>query len=428
MKELRVNNISVGKEGQRIEYSYSFSKNLGSFFNAKNPFYVEYDQEIKNVPESLLVIPFLSNIMPMSWFVGFDVYIKECDQTFYNSLKILKAQFFEFFPENNLGGTLYVENLIDNQIHGSNTSLLFSGGLDSYDSLIRNFDKNPYLISIHGADVEIKDKIRWDKFVKFNNEEDLLNHSRLFYVESNLREFYTYRVNLLTDLGWWGGVQHGMALLGVLAPISYKYGITDIRIAASATHEVSYSWGSSPKIDENMKWANTHVTHDGYDQRRTDKIDNVVDFVNRTGNQMKLRVCYADERVGYNCNKCHKCQRTILSLILSNADPKDYGFEIPENFYKLIFENFHENAVMTVGIKYQWTCIQDKARSINQFFVHKDEENEKNQIKRFAELNLDDTVNKNEIKVKKQGRLRLALRGKFPILYRIYQRIKLKTN
>src|SRR5690606_27094961 len=134
---------------------------------------------------------------------------------------------------------------------------------------------------------------------------------------------------------------------------------------------------------------------------------------------------YADERIGYNCSKCHKCQRTILSLILSNADPKDYGFEIPANFYKLIFENFHENAVMTVGIKYQWTCLQDKAKSISQFFVH---ENEKIQIKRFAALNLDDTVNKNADNVKKQGRLRLTLREKFPILYKIYQRIKPKNN
>ena len=428
MKELRLNNISIAKDGQRIEYDYGYSKNLSHFFNAKNFFYVEYDQEINKVPESLLVIPFLSNIMPMSWFVGFDVYIKECDHTFYNSLETLKAQFLEFFPENNLGGTLYVEKLIDNHIEGTNTSLLFSGGLDSYDSLIRNLDKKPYLISIHGADVQINDTTRWEKFVKFNGEENILDHSRLFYVKSNLREFYTYRVNLLTDLGWWGGIQHGMALLGVLAPISYRYGITDIRIAASATHEVSYSWGSSPKIDENMKWANTHVTHDGYDQRRTDKIDNVVDFVNKTGEQMKLRVCYADERIGYNCSKCHKCQRTILSLILSNADPKDYGFEIPANFYKLIFENFHENAVMTVGIKYQWTCLQDKAKSISQFFVHENEENEKSQIKRFAALNLDDTVNKNADNVKKQGRLRLTLREKFPILYKIYQRIKPKNN
>lgn len=426
MKELRLNNITIAQNGQRIEYKYEYSKNLGQFFSANNPLYVEYDQEIKDVPESLLVIPFLSNIMPMSWFVGFDVHVKECDLTFYNSLKILKAQFLEFFPENNLGGTLNVGTLVENHIEGKNTSLLFSGGLDSYDSLIRNINKDPYLISIHGADVKINDKTRWEKFVQFNGEENILNHSRLFYVESNLREFYTYKVDLLTDLGWWGGIQHGMALLGVLAPISHKYGITDVRIAASATYEVSYSWGSSPKIDENMKWANTHVTHDGYDQRRTDKIDNVVDFVNRTGEQMKLRVCYADERIGYNCSRCHKCQRTILSLILSNANPKDYGFDIPDNFYDLLFKNFHDNAVMTVGIKYQWTCLQDKAKTVDRFFVHTNEEYEKSQIKRFADLNLDDTVNKNEAMVKKRGRSRLILREKFPLLYKVYQRIKPK--
>src|SRR5690606_31194052 len=142
MKEFKLNTVSLTKEGHRIVYDYSYSKNLGPYFKADNPFYVEYDQYIGQVPESLLVIPLLSNIMPMSWFVGFDVYIKECDRTFYDSLNLLKAQFLEFFPDNDLGGQLYVEQLIDNKIAGNNTSLLFSGGLDSYDSLIRNRNKS----------------------------------------------------------------------------------------------------------------------------------------------------------------------------------------------------------------------------------------------------------------------------------------------
>lgn len=418
----KLNKILFEEDGKRISYRYDVDKTIKSYFNINNPYYVLYDQNVSKTPLSLAVIPLLSNIMPISWFVGFDVYIDEIDETFYNSLHILKEQFIKFHPDKNIQGTLHVNKVVKNTLKANNTSLLFSGGLDSFDSLTRHYHKKPYLISIHGADVEINDTVRWNEFKKFNSEEKILDLSRLFYVESNLREFYTYKVDLLVDhLGWWGAVQHGMALLGVLSPLSHQYGITDINIAASATNEITYSWGSSPYIDENMKWANTIVTHDGYQFKRTDKTDNVVNFVNNSEYNIKLRVCYADERTGYNCNTCHKCQRTALSLILAGANPNDYGFNLPLNFYDLIFKNFGEDCIMTKGIKYQWTCIQDKASETKDFFVLDDKEKEKEAIQRFINLDLDAIVNKNEASVKQKKKQKFLLRQKFPFLYKIYR-------
>tara|TARA_R110002049_G_scaffold2235_1_gene16326 strand:+ start:3819 stop:5093 length:1275 start_codon:yes stop_codon:yes gene_type:complete len=421
----KINNICFEDSGKKIAYDYAIGNKIKSYFNLKNQFYVLYDQDVSQTPLSLAIIPILANIMPISWFVGFDVYIDEIDETFLNSLNILKEQFIKFHPNKKIGGILHTNKIVKNEFNGNNTSLLFSGGLDSFDSLTRHYHKDPFLISIHGADVAINDTIRWNEFKKFNTEEKIINQSRLFYVESNLREFYTYKVDLLVDhLGWWGMVQHGMALLGVLAPLSYKHNITDVNIAASATHEVSYNWGSSPYIDENMKWANTHPKHDGYQFKRTDKTDNVVNFANNSEFKIKLRVCYADKRTGYNCNVCHKCQRTILSLILTGANPKDYGFEVPNNFYNLIFKNFGEDCVMTKGIKYQWRCIQDKAASVDSFFVLRNFKNEKEAIKRFIALDLDEIVNKNEAKVIQHKKRNFLLKQKFPHLYNLYKKLK----
>jgi hypothetical protein len=420
-----LHSINFKEDGKKIVYDYSYDTKIKSYFKLKNPYYVFYDQDVSQTPLSLAIIPLLSNIMPISWFVGFDVYVDEIDETFLESLKILKAQFAKFHPDKNISGTLHVNNIVKNEFLEHNTSLLFSGGLDSFDSLTRNYHKNPYLISIHGADVAIKDTVRWREFKKFNAEENILDESRLFYIESNLREFYTYKVDLLVEhLGWWGMIQHGMALLGVLAPLTYKHNITDVNIASSATNEVSYSWGSSPYIDENMKWANTHPKHEGYQFRRTDKADNVVDFVNKTGYNIKLRVCYADERKGYNCNVCHKCQRTILSLIFAGANPKDYGFQVPVNFYDLIFKNFGKDCVMTKGIKYQWTSLQDKAASVDSFFVLQDFEKEKEAIKQFIDLDLDTIVNKNENQVKQDKKRKFLLIQKFPFFYKLYKKLR----
>ena len=138
MKTCKLDSISFEENGQKIAYHYTVSNDIKEYFRLDNLYYVLYDKDVSAVPKSLAVIPLLSNIMPISWFVGFDVYIDELDETFYNSLKIFKEQFIKFHPEKEIKGTLHVNNIVKNQIDGTNTSLLFSGGLDSYDSLTRN--------------------------------------------------------------------------------------------------------------------------------------------------------------------------------------------------------------------------------------------------------------------------------------------------
>ena len=215
-----------------------------------------------------------------------------------------------------------------------------------------------------------------------------------------------------------------MALLGVIAPLSYILGLKHLNIAASATHEISYTWGSSPKIDENMKWADTSIKHEGYHLNRVEKIENVVDFARCHNSPIKLRVCYSDKRDGYNCNTCAKCQRTILSLLLSGVNPSIYGFTAPPYLYKLILKNFGDEAVMTEGIKYQWKCLQEKAKKTTKFYIIKDEEAESEYIKRFANIDLDSIVNKNIRSVKRKKELKFILRNKFPYLYSFYQKVK----
>ena len=94
----KLNQIKFCDEGGRISYDYSVSAGISSYFNQKKSFYTLYDQDISETPLSLAVIPLLANIMPISWFVGFDVHIDEIDETFFESLKILKEQFIKFHP------------------------------------------------------------------------------------------------------------------------------------------------------------------------------------------------------------------------------------------------------------------------------------------------------------------------------------------
>lgn len=417
---VKLNNILLANAGKELLYDYDVTGVASKYFSENKTFYAKYTVDVSDVPESISVIPFLSNIMPVAWFVGFDVYISELDKTFHDSLLNLRQTFLKYHPDRKMQGTLYVETLKENKIKGDQSCLLFSGGLDSFESYTRNYTLNPYLVSVHGADIEIEDQEKWSKFKEYNNQEELVNKNKLIYVESNVRDFYTYKVELLVDIGWWGKVQHGMALIGLIAPLSYSCNLHQVIIGSSNTGEIDFGWGSSPNIDEKMKWADIHVIHDGYHLRRTEKIENVIDFVEKNKTPINLRVCYSEYREHFNCNVCAKCQRTILGILLCGKNPNYFGFKVSENIYSLILKNFQDNSLMTEGVKYEWRCLQEKAKKTQIFYTIGDKGKVNEFIQKFTALNLEKVVNNNLESLKQYNKVKFIFRKKFPSLYQIY--------
>jgi hypothetical protein len=230
----------------------------------------------------------------------------------------------------------------------------------------------------------------------------------------------------LVGVGWWGKIQHGMALLSLIAPLTALYGITTTMIASSNTIEVNFGWGSTAETDEKVRWANQKVIHDGFHLRRTQKIEKIVAFAQKTGQQVKLRVCYSEWRTGYNCSRCTKCQRTMLGFILEGADPNDYGFIVPSDFYELILNNFDKDSMMTVGVKYEWQCLQDKAKQIQKPFILKEESVEMTKFSTFANLDIEGIVNKNQDKLQKSKEWKFVIINKFPKLFNFYLRLRQK--
>lgn len=424
MKRCTLEHIKFEKNGRSISYNYAMTPDIKKYFNPKVSYYVSYDRDVSTTPKSITVIPFLANIMPIAWFAGFDVVVDEVDAEFFNSLAELKKEFKKYHPKKTFKGELVAKKLVQNKIKGKATGLLFSGGLDSFESYTRNYDQNPYLFSIHGADVDITDTKRWNDFQRYNLEEEIVVNDKLCYIETNVRDFYTYKVELLVNIGWWGKIQHGMSLLGVLAPLGYQLGVHRILIGSSNTEEVDFGWGSSPTIDEKMKWANSTVVHDGYHLNRPSKIDNVVAFTQKNKVPLKLRVCYSELRDGYNCSRCAKCQRTILGLVLSGADPNIYGFKVPDNFYDLILSNFSSGTTMSTGVKYEWKCLQQKASEHLDFHVLKDKKIEQEVLDTFVALDLENLVSVDLEKTKPIFKLKFILRNKFKEAYTLYKKLR----
>ncbi|XMO86162.1 hypothetical protein AAFN75_15335 [Algibacter sp. AS12] len=422
---VKLNNIQLADNNHKIVYDYVALADSKKYFNKNVSFYSKYKQDISSVPQSILAIPFVSNLIPIAWFAGFDIEVPELDEDFFNALKQVKIEFENQFPEYELKGDIKVLKLVKNTISASNSAMLFSGGVDAYATYIRTFAETPDLVTILGADIEIEDQSQWLSFTNFIEEEPLLKSNEKRYIETNVRAFYTYQVELLLkDVGWWGKVQHGLSLIGSLAPISYLNGYSKIYIASSYTEQIAIAWGSTPQIDQSISWAGIKVFHDGYELQRQDKVDLITQFSEEKNTDFKLRVCYSELRSAFNCSKCEKCYRTILGLILNGKNPNNYGFNVDEQVYTKMFANLNYGSA-SKGMQYFWWELMEKAKTTNAIYTFKDEAIEKIELDRIRNGEIHNILEqKINTPKSRKSKIKFLIRNKFSGLYKIYKKLR----
>lgn len=426
---IAVERVWLSENGRRINYAYRATGRAARYFAGQPVFYARYEVDLEGVPESILAIPLLANLAPIAWFADVELHVASVDSDFLSALQEVAALFGKHYPGLVSGHRIHAGRVEQSRIEGGRTALLFSGGLDSYESLIRHLDEHPFLISALGADIDISDARRWQEFKKFNSEQPIVAQMEWLPVESNLRDFYTLDVDLLVGTGWWGKVQHGMGLLGICAPLSFKLGFDELLIASSNTQEVDFGWGSQPGVDEKVRWAGLRVGHDGYHLRRTDKMANVVRFGETTGENVKLRVCYSEHRSGRNCNRCPKCLRTMLALLLEDADPDAFGFDVPEDMLSLVLANFPAHGTrMTAGVRYEWKCLQEKARSLSRDARLASLHGGSTFLQTFTALDMDVLVDVSQRSVTRLDRLKFVITKKFPNTFRAYLALRNMTG
>ena len=141
-KYIKIEDFSPQKS--RISVRVSCSKNIQKYL-LSNTLYVEYDKSIDEIPNSILQIPAVSGILPLAWCTGADVYVKELDVAYLDSLQKIKTVMKGWYPEFPFS-EIYVDNIVLNEFNNEGYGLLFSGGIDSMTSYIRHRDKKPNLI------------------------------------------------------------------------------------------------------------------------------------------------------------------------------------------------------------------------------------------------------------------------------------------
>ena len=329
----------------RIDYGYTIFGEWKKCFNEDNHFFIEYSIDISHVPESIAVVPFLANILPIAWICNAEIVVPECDKAFYESIKYFKNGYQQMYPNTNFAGNLIVGKLKENHSGTSGGSIaFFSGGVDAYNTLISHANEYPTLVTLWGADIKIEDEEGWHNVLKA-----VAASSREFNVDFiSIKSFLRYFINekelnkrICID-NWWHGYQHGIGIICHAAPISYLQKKKIIYFASSYTlaDKGKVTCASDPSIDNFVRFGDSLVVHDGYEYTRQDKLVNIVRFSIESKKKIDLRVCW-EAKGGTNCCNCEKCWRTILGIYSLNADPREYGFEFNNltEISKKIFRN-----------------------------------------------------------------------------------------
>lgn len=255
---------------------------------------------------------------------GQDLYIDvPLSETWLNNSKQLMELFHEWWG--------YAPITIHSAVKGdcyskenTKTGLFFSGGVDSFYSLLCAADVPDELIYVFGFDLQLKDTVR------FQNVEYALQQIAqeiglpLHVVETNVREH-----PLLASMDW--AQSHG----GALASVAHCFGrLNKVVISASVPRSGGLFWGSHWASDPLWSSDVLQILHYGEHFYRNDKLRVIIDdpLVRKY-----LRVCWKYKNNHVNCCRCEKCIRTMLILKGESKLHKYETFPLRDNFLFAMF-------------------------------------------------------------------------------------------
>lgn len=187
--KIKITEISI-ENNKIININYEILGEWKKYFNEKEKFFIQYDIDIQNVPNSVKVIPFLCNILPIAWISNAIIEIESIDSNFYECIENLKKAYKKMYPEIEMDCTINVKNIenISSNTEGKK-AVLFSGGVDSFSTLIGHINEKPELITMCGADIKVDDYKGWQKVRQHTENIGKQYNLERNYIKSNLRTF-----------------------------------------------------------------------------------------------------------------------------------------------------------------------------------------------------------------------------------------------
>lgn len=405
MEYIEITDTIVSGNKLKIKFKCS-SPDIAAYF-ITNEFQSCYSLSIEKVPQSILIIPFIVQILPLSWILDFEIRVKDIDNDFYESINNIKQGYVNMYPMFEFKGKLTVKSIQNNEdLKCTRRGALYSGGVDACATLIAHADEYPDIIIIQGSDIHLDQAKAWNAVIKQNDTIANLFNVNSLWISSNYCELLNYnnldKISRLAGDNWWHGLQHGIGILGLCAPISYinKFGV--LYIASSHTDKDKVNCASDPTIDNHVRFCGCKVVHDQYEFNRNEKLKHIIEFTEKKSTYPFLRVCYHSGNET-NCCNCEKCLRTAIALFLMGQDITKYGFINPDTMFKgskwKVIRSVNYSAIPL------WTDIQDLSNSSDCKQIHpkikwvlstdfyKESRSFKTRLRRFLERKIESLFN-----------------------------------
>jgi hypothetical protein len=331
---------------------------------------------LEDVPKSILSIPLLGFLAPLGWLTGAEIRLGEVDDAYLESLPQVAAEFNRMYPWlPSRGQVVATPARTASPWDPKRYCVLYSGGVDSTSTLIRNIAKRPSTLTVRGSpDLPLQDERYWTRVLEeaqpFLRGLGVASH----VVETNAlgmvnQEAVRRHFKTRLTTGWWEQLAFGLFYLSVAAPYTYHDQVGNLVIGSSNTVRDQVPWGSTPMTDEKVRWGGVHVIHDSYDLDRLDKIRQIVlPYAKGHGGAIPLRVCIGkrsalEECHELNCGECAKCMVVELSLTLSGADASRFGFDLSDAALSRLKQSLEQGRFGRAYDPSAWQFIKENARS-----------------------------------------------------------------
>lgn len=290
-------------EASNAEGLSTIKAEFGIGQNSRSIFFRTRDAELTPSPEAWFCLALLP-----SKKLGVDLSLDApLSPRLLDSADRLKDIFCSWYPEYYRANFLGVVPATDTPSPGNGVGVFFTGGMDSFYTLLKHRDEITHVIFIHGIDVGLRDtRLR-------QQVSDMLSHVgqefgvSVIEIESNIRGFLEHY-----DIDWSVGHGGAFACVGHLLAPYFKR----IYIPSSFTYANLFPWGSHPLTDPLWSSEALEFVHDGNEAGRPQKAALLAqsDIALRF-----LRVCFHNVDSAYNCGQCEKCMRTMINLQAAGA-------------------------------------------------------------------------------------------------------------
>lgn len=364
----------VEAKGNTLTIGLSHEGSIGNFV-AQSSFRLRADHPLDSIPRGILVIPLLGGLVPLSWVADCHVVVGDVDAEYLDSLSEVRTAMEKAYPSLKFHGSIEARPVRTTSTWDlDRCCLLYSGGIDSTSSYLRNRDKEPVLLMIRGTpDLRLSEEKYWARSMDRLAPAIRATGAKLHTIETNaldILDFDALRNHVRNGQirGWWENFAHGILLTSTCAPFTYASHSGKLLIASTHGRDTARPWGSMPGSDEMIRWGGLSVIHDSYDITRFEKIrDYLAPFIQSQGGTWPLEVCSSKEAKleggMLNCGRCDKCLATEVALLQNGIDPSRCGFDM-SRFSPRGIRISLQNGYMSLGSHFSWQYIVANADTL----------------------------------------------------------------